>query len=172
MFFISTSTSRFPFQSFFTFFGFDQLNIIFSIREGDSWSSFVSCNDSIMKWLWKSVSVSKSELDRYLFDFLKEEAMICVYFSLVLCSTTHHGVQFVLGINWRGNPFTLVEMGDITTTLIKREILSLSQFLVFITLKFNSGQNSLDVNTINPQPLPLSTYKIEGLGIVLQEQIE
>ena len=30
----------------------------------------------------KSLSISELELDSYLFDFLKEEAMICVYFSL------------------------------------------------------------------------------------------
>ena len=49
--------------------------------------------------LGKSLSVSESESDKYLLDFLKEEAMIGVYFSLILCSTTHRGVQLVLGIS-------------------------------------------------------------------------
>ena len=34
--------------------------------------------------LGKSLSVSESKLDKYLLDFLREEAMIGVYFSLVL----------------------------------------------------------------------------------------
>ena len=97
-FFVSTLTSKFPIQSFFIFFWFDLVDIIFSIRKGDSLYSFISCNDSIMMNLGKSLSVSDSELDKNLFDFLKKEAMISVYFSLVLCSTTHSGVQLVLGI--------------------------------------------------------------------------
>ena len=35
-----------------------------------------------------------------------------INFSSVLCSTTHHGVKLLLGINQEGNPFTLVETGD------------------------------------------------------------
>ena len=42
------------------------------------------------------------------FSFLFEEAIYVVYFSLVLRSTTHHGVQFVLGMNQGVNPFALV----------------------------------------------------------------
>ena len=60
--------------------------------------------------LGKSLSVSELESDKYLLDFLKEEAMIGVCFSLVLCSTTHHGVQLVLGISQGGNPFALAKM--------------------------------------------------------------
>ena len=41
----------------------------------------------------------------------------------------------------------------------------------FSAIKFNSGQNST-LNTIDTQPPPSSTYKIKGLGIVLQMQIE
>ena len=41
----------------------------------------------------------------------------------------------------------------------------------FSASKFNSGQNST-LNTIDPQPPPSSTYKIKGLGIVPQMQIE
>ena len=61
--------------------------------------------------LGKSLSVSESESDKYLLDFLKEKAMIGIYFSLALCSTTHHGVQLVLGISQGGNPFALAETG-------------------------------------------------------------
>ena len=68
--------------------------------------------------LGKSLFVSES--DKYLLDFLKEEAMIGVYFSLVLCSTTHHEVQLVLGISQGGNRFTLVRQGYITSILISR----------------------------------------------------
>ena len=76
--------------------------------------------------LGKSFSVSETELDKYLLDFLKEEAMIDVCFSLVLCSTTHHGVQLVLGISQGENPFALAEMGiHYQYIRIKSEISSL-----------------------------------------------
>ena len=65
-------------------------------------------------------SLSESELDNYLLDFLKEAAMIGVCFSLVLCSTTHCGVQLVLGISQGGNPFALAETGYITSILVSR----------------------------------------------------
>ena len=83
--------------------------------------------------LGKSLSVSELESDKYLLDFLKEEAMIGVYFSLVLCSTTHHGVQLVLGISQWGNPFTLAETGiHYQYTHIKSKIPSHCQFLVLV----------------------------------------
>ena len=73
--------------------------------------------------LGRSLSVSELESDKYLFDFLKEEAMIGVCFSLVLCSTTHRGV---LGISQGGNPFALAETGiHYQYTCIKSEIPSL-----------------------------------------------
>ena len=85
-----------------------------------------------MMTLGKSLSVSESESDKYLLDFLKE-AMCGVYFSLVLCSTTHHGVQLVLGISQGRNPFTPVEMGiHYQYTHIKSKIPSLCQFLVLV----------------------------------------
>ena len=68
------------------------MDIIFSIRKGDSRPNFLSFYDSIMISLGKSLSVSKSKTDKYLLDFLKEEVMIGICFSLVLCSTTHDGV--------------------------------------------------------------------------------
>ena len=73
--------------------------------------------------LGKSFSVSESESDKYLLDFLKEEAMIGVCFSLVLCSTIHCRVQLVLGISQGGNPFALAETGiHYQYTCIKSEI--------------------------------------------------
>ena len=76
--------------------------------------------------LGKSLSVSESESDKYLLDFLKEKAMIGVYFSLVLCSTTNCRVKLVLGISQRGNPFALAETGiHYQYTRIKSGILSL-----------------------------------------------
>ena len=39
-FLLSTSTSRFPVQNFSTVFVLDLLDIIFSIKKGDSWSNF------------------------------------------------------------------------------------------------------------------------------------
>ena len=56
----------------------------------------------------KSLSVSELELDKYLLDFLKEEAMNGVYFSLVLSSIIHHSVQLV---SQGGKPFAVAEMG-------------------------------------------------------------
>ena len=76
--------------------------------------------------LGKSLSVSESKSDKYLLDFLKEEAMIGVCFSLVVCSTTHRGVQLVLGISQWGSPFTLAVTGiHYQYTRIKSEIPSL-----------------------------------------------
>ena len=95
----------------------DLLHIIFSIKKGYSRSNFVSCNDSIMINLGKSFSVSESESDKYLLDFLKEEAMIGVCFSLV---------QLVLGISQEGNPFARAETGiHYQYTRIKSEIPSI-----------------------------------------------
>ena len=61
--------------------------------------------------LGKSLSVSESESDKYLLDFLKKEAMIGICFSLVPRSTTHCEVQLVLGISQGGNPFAQAETG-------------------------------------------------------------
>ena len=108
--------------------------MIFSIRWGDNWSNFISPKDSIIMNLVNSVSFSESESDKYLFDFLKEEAIIGVYFSLVPCSTTHHGVQLMLGMNLGENPFALVETGmQYQYTHAKNKIPSFCQILGFIT---------------------------------------
>ena len=63
--------------------------------------------------LGKSLSISKSESDKYLLDFLKGEAMIGVYFSLVLCSTTHHEAKEETHSLW-------LRQGYITSILISR----------------------------------------------------
>ena len=66
---------------FFTFFGLDLLDIIFSIRKGDNWSNFVSCRDSIIMNLGKSLSVSELKSDKYLFDFLEGRSHDwCIFF--------------------------------------------------------------------------------------------
>ena len=55
--------------------------------------------DSMTMNLGKSAaSFSKSDSDRFCLVFLFEDAIYAVYFLLALCSTTHHGVQLVLGI--------------------------------------------------------------------------
>ena len=83
--------------------------------------------------LAKSLSVSKSKSDKYILDFFKEEAMIGVYFSLVLCSTTHCGVQLVLGISQGETHSPWMRRGILYQyTRIKSEIPSLYQFLVLV----------------------------------------
>ena len=72
--------------------------------------------------LGKSLSVSELESDKYLLNFLKEEAMIVICFSLVLCSTTHHRVQLVLEISQGGNPFALAETGIHYKTLLSTQL--------------------------------------------------
>ena len=83
--------------------------MIFSLRKGDDWFNFISSKDSIIMKLANPVSFSESESDKYHFDFLIEEAIIGVYFSLVPCSSTHRGVQLMLGMNQGGNAFALAE---------------------------------------------------------------
>lgn len=93
--------------------------------------------------------------------------MIGHYFSVALCSATHHGVQLRLGMYQGGSPFALVETGihDQYTSISR-----LSQFQVLSVVQFNSGESP--ILTIGPQ-LPSSiTYKIKMVGNVLQIQIE
>ena len=49
--------------------------------------------------------------EKFHLNFLFEKAIYIICFSLVLCSTTHHRVQLVLGMFQGGNPFALVETG-------------------------------------------------------------
>ena len=50
-----------------------------------------------------AASFSESDSERFRLDFLFEDTIYAVYFSLALRSTTHHGVQLVLWINQEGN---------------------------------------------------------------------
>ena len=86
--------------------------------------------DSMIVNLGKSALVSLSEesnLFKLRLNFLFEkEAIFVVYFSLVLCSTTHHGVQHEKGMNQGDNPFALAETGiqcrqinDCSTTRVR-----------------------------------------------------
>ena len=110
---LSTSTSKLPFLIFLTFFGLALVDITFSIRKGESLARHTSSKDSITMNLGKSAaSFSESDSERFRLVFLFEDAISAVYFSLALRSSTHHGVQLVLGINQGGNPFALVETGD------------------------------------------------------------
>ena len=60
-----------------------------------------------------SVSLSEeSDLFKLRLNFLFEkEAISVIYFSQVLCSTTHHRVQLDKGMNQRGNPLASDETG-------------------------------------------------------------
>ena len=67
--------------------------------------------DSMIMNLGKGTSVSLSEESdsfKLCLNFLFEkEAISAIYFSLVLCSTTHYGVQLEKEMNQGGNPFAL-----------------------------------------------------------------
>ena len=111
--------------------------------------------------LGKGTSVSLSEESdslklRLNFLFAKE-AMSVIYFSLVLCSTTHHGVQLEKGMNQGGNPFALAETRiHYQYTCIKSKISNLCQILVFITQSdrvkrpFLSTQLTLSPHSLAP----------------------
>ena len=110
---LSTSTSKLPFLVFLTVFGLALVDITFSIRKGENLAWHTSSKDSITMNLGKSAaSFSESDSERFRLVFLFEDAIYAVYFLLALRSSTHHGVQHVLGINQGGNPFALVETGD------------------------------------------------------------
>ena len=97
---LSTSTSKLPFLVFLIVFGLALIEIIFSMRKGENLARQNSSKDSIVVNLGKSAaSFSESDSDRFRLVFLFEHAIYAVYFSLVLRSTTHYGVQLVLGMN-------------------------------------------------------------------------
>ena len=88
------------------------------------------------------------------FRFFVWRRHICSIFSLALHSTTHHGVQLVLGINHGDNPFALVETGihnQYTRVCFEGRLPSRCQFQVLST-----GQFPI-LNTIDRQPPPSST---------------
>ena len=95
---MSTSTSKLPFLVFLTFFGLALVDITFSIRKSENLPRHTSSKDSITMNLGKSAALF-SDSERFRLFFLFEDAIYAVYFSLALRSSTHHGVQLVLGIN-------------------------------------------------------------------------
>ena len=114
---------EFHFKTFFRDTRVKLLDITFSIMNGDR---FV---DSITMNLGKSNSASLSEESNsewFRLNFLFEEAICIIYFSLVLCSTTHHEVQLVLVTYQGGSPFALVEVRiHYLYTRVESKILSL-----------------------------------------------
>ena len=110
---LSTSTSKLPFFVFLTVFGLALVDITFSLRKGENLTRHTSSKDSITMNLRKSApSFSESDSERFRFDFLFEDAIYAVCFSVALCSSILLGVQLVLGMNQGGNPFALDETGD------------------------------------------------------------
>ena len=145
-FLFSTSTSRVWFFNFLTVIGVRFVDITFSIMNGDK-LVIGELLDSMIMNLGKVASVSLSEesdLFKLHLNFLFEkEAIFVIYFSLVLCSTTHHGVQLEKGMNQGGNPFALAETGiQYQYTHAKSMIQSLCQILLLITQQSNSSHNS------------------------------
>ena len=143
-------------------FGIGSTGYYFSIKKGDSWSNFVSCDDSIMMNLRKSLSVSESESDKYL-GFLKE-AMIAVYFFIG--PMLHHSPwsPICVGNKPVGKPIRPCWDRDTLPVYSYQERCSESQLISgFSAWKFNSGQNST-LNTNDPQPPPSSTCKIGLIG--------
>ena len=113
------------------------VDITFSIMKGNKFVIGALLDSMIMN-LGKRASVSLSEVSysfRLCLNFLFEKEAISVkHVSLVLCSTTHHGVLLEKGMNQGENPFTLGEMGiQYLYTCIKSKISNLCQILVFIT---------------------------------------
>ena len=125
--------------------------------------------DSMIMNLGKGASVSLSEesnlLKLHLNFLFEKEAISVIYFSLVLCYTTLHGIQLEKGMNQGGNPSTLAETGiQYQYTHIKSKISNLCQILVFIT-QFHKVRKSFSLTIIDPQPLLSSTYKIKGWAL-------
>ena len=82
-----------------------------------------------------AVSLSKSDSDRFCLVFFSfEDAIGAVYFSLALGYTTHHEVQFVMGMYQWVNSFAFVGM-EIHNQYTRAEsrFSSCCQFQVFST---------------------------------------
>ena len=91
-----------------------------------------------------ATSFSESDSERFRLDFLFEDAIYAVCFSLALLSSTLDGVQLVLGMNQGGNPFALVE------TWIRDQYTRVECRLP------STGQIPI-LKTTDPQPLPSNT---------------
>ena len=85
------------------------VDMTFSIMKGDK-LVIRALLDSIIMNLGKGASVSLSEESdsfKLCLNFLFEkEAISVLYFSLLLCFTTHNEVQLEKGMNEEENPFT------------------------------------------------------------------
>ena len=161
---LSTSTSKLPFLVCLTVFELALVDITFSMWKGENLSKQTSPKDSITMNLGKSVaSFFESDSERFRLDFLFEDAIYTVYFSLALRSTTNLEVQPVLGTNQGGNPFALVETGIRTQyTRVEGRLPSRCKFQVLST-----GQIPI-LNAIDPQLPPSSTKQIR-VGSLLQD---
>ena len=131
--------------------------------------------DSMMMNLQKGDSVPLSEESdsfKLCLNFLFEKkATPVIYFSLVLCSTTHCRVQLEKGMNQEGNLFTLAETGiQYQYTRIKSKISNLCQILGFI-IQSNRVKKSFPLNTIEPQHPLSSTYKIKGWTLLCKSRL-
>ena len=120
--------------------------------------------DSIARNLGKdalaSLSEEESNSERFRLNFLFEKVRCIICFSLVLCSTTHHGVQLILGKYQEGNPFALVEMRiHYQYTRVKSKILSFCQILLFITQQWNRVKKPFPLHTANTQPRLLALIR-------------
>ena len=148
---LSTSTSKLPFLVFLTFFGLALVDITFSMRKDEFGSSYLlqrfNNNESgevccliLRVWFWEVP---------FSFFVLFEDAIYAVYFSLVLRSSTHHGVQLVLGINQGVTHSPWLRRGIRNQyTRVEGRLPSRCQFL---------GAGKIPIlYTIDPQPPPSS----------------
>ena len=80
------------------------------MKKGENLTKQTSSKDS-MNLEKFDASFTESDLDKFILVFLLEDAIDELYFSLVLCSNTQHGVQLVL-IMYKGEThFALVLRG-------------------------------------------------------------
>ena len=152
--------------------GIKFVDITFSIMKGDK-SVVGALLDSMIMNLGKGASVSlsdKSDSFKLRLNFLQERSYICyIFFTGPMF---HHRIQLEKGMNQGGNPFTLAEMGiQYQYTHIKNKISNLCQILVFI-IQSNKVKKSFPLNTIDPQPLPSSTYKIKGWALFCKSRLD
>ena len=116
--------------------------------------------------LGKLATPSSKKLKRTLTETesdYEEKAMIGNCCSLVLCSTSHHGLQLEKGMNQGGNPFALAETGiQNQYTHAKGMILSLCQIMLFKKQSYSGHKSYL--SRIDPQTPPSSTYGKKRVG--------
>ena len=83
----------------FFFFSVALVAITFSIKKGENLTRQTFSKDSMTMNLGKSdASFSEYDSDKFVLVFLLEDTISDIYSLLVQCSTTHHGIQLVLGI--------------------------------------------------------------------------